>query len=58
MSSDIIIQAIFKDYLKPITYYSALAKIFGPQSFLFLMYIINNMIASQPSSQPTQPLVN
>ena len=46
MSSEIIIQTIFKDYLKPISYYSALAKIFGPQSFLFLMYIINNMIAS------------
>ena len=58
MSSEIIVQAIFKDYLKPITYFSALAKIFGPQLFLFAMYIINNMIASQPSSQPTQLLVS
>ena len=58
MSSEIIVQAIFKDYLKPITYFSALAKIFGPQLLLFAMYIINNMIASQPSSQPTQPHVN
>ncbi len=58
MSSEIIVQAIFKDYLKPITYFSALAKIFGPQLLLFAMYIINNMIASQPSSQPTQLLVS
>ena len=58
MSPEAIVHTIFLDYLKPITYYSTLAKVFGPHSFLFIMYIINNMVASQQTSQPILPKVS
>ena len=54
MNTGAIVTTIFKEYLKPITYYSTLAKIFGPHYFLFFAFILNNMVPKNYNGQASQ----
>ena len=54
MNTGAIVNTIFKEYLKPITYYSTLAKIFGPHYFLFFAFILNNMVPKNYNARASQ----
>ena len=57
MNTGAIVNTIFKEYLKPITYYSTLAKIFGPHYFLFFAFILNNMVPKNHYAWASQKIV-